>query len=89
MKILELDGVTVMPMTKLKMSGIPIPKSYSIILILNEEDLLNNELACKIKGWSFNLILIPETIKDIFESDTHLRPILFGQLSREGKIEYF
>lgn len=89
MKIMYLDATELMSINRNKIIGIPTDDKKTIVLILSEEYLLNEYLLYKIKGHNLDLVLIPKSIKTIFEQDTEIRPSIIAATTAGGRIDYF
>lgn len=89
MKIIELSTTEVRPLNRRKIDGRFNPTTSSTILVLSEEDLLNENLLCTIKGVRVDIVLIPESIKELFLEDRHIRPAILSAMPLTGSVEYF
>jgi hypothetical protein len=88
MRILDLASIELIPTTQVKVLGRINTQKTTSLLILSEEDLLDGDLPCKIKGYSFEIILIPKIFKDLLNEDENLKELKY-HIPLDGRIEYF
>jgi hypothetical protein len=59
------------------------------ILLLSEDDIINEDDAyCDIRGYNFDLLLIPKRMKELFKK-TKLYAVIRPTLVSDGRIEYY